>query len=166
MDRPKTMERLKKRAEFLAAAGGARASRRGFLLQKRERDAGDGARFGFTVTKKMGNSPERNRIRRRLREAVRLAAGPLASPSADYVLIGRRAALSLSFDDMVRDLVSGLKSLDRSAAERSAPRASSRDDSAPVAARSVPADGEASEAAPTQSAPLGKPALSAERPDR
>ncbi|SHG93506.1 ribonuclease P protein component [Kaistia soli DSM 19436] len=113
MDRQKTMGRLKKRAEFLAAAGGARASRRGFLLQKRDRDSEAGPRFGFTVTKKMGNSPERNRIRRRLREAVRLVAAPHASARSDYVLIGRRAALSQPFEDLVRDLISGLASLDR-----------------------------------------------------
>lgn len=112
MDRKKTMERLKKRADFLAAAGGLRASRRGFLLQRRDREGagGEPPRFGFTVTKKMGNSPERNRIRRRLREAVRLGAAA-ATPGADYVLIGRRSALSQPFDDLLRDLASGLAAL-------------------------------------------------------
>lgn len=126
MDRQKTMGRLKKRAEFLAAAGGARASRRSFLLQKRDRDSDGGPRFGFTVTKKMGNSPERNRIRRRLREAVRLAAGPHANMRSDYVLIGRRAALSQPFEDLVRDLISGLASLDRAPAAASMQRSLAR----------------------------------------
>ena len=89
------MERLKKRAEFLAVAGGPRVSRRGFVLQKRDRRDVEGTltRFGFTVTKKMGNSPERNRIRRRLREAVRLSFAENARAATDYVLVGRRAAL-------------------------------------------------------------------------
>jgi ribonuclease P protein component len=114
MDRVKTMERLKKRAEFIAVAGGARASRRGFLLQKRDPKADEATRpprFGFTVTKKMGNSPERNRIRRRLREAVRLSGVDHAASGTDYVLIGRRAALSQPFDRLVTDLISGLDAL-------------------------------------------------------
>lgn len=119
MDHMKTMDRLKKRAEFLAVAGGARASRRGFVLQKRDpgADAPDrAARIGYTVTKKMGNSPERNRIRRRLREAIRLAGGAHAIAGTDYVLIGRRAALSQPFDLLVSDLISGFDALKRQTA--------------------------------------------------
>lgn len=119
MDQVKTMDRLKKRAEFLAVAGGARASRRGFLLQKREPDAeapDRSARIGYTVTKKMGNSPERNRIRRRLRAAISLAGGAHAAPGTDYVLVGRRAALSQPFELLVADLISGFDALKRPAA--------------------------------------------------
>jgi ribonuclease P protein component len=115
MDQMKTMDRLKKRAEFLAVAGGARASRRGFVLQKRDPGAESpdrAARIGYTVTKKMGNSPERNRIRRRLREAIR-ATGEHAVAGTDYVLIGRRAALSQPFDLLVSDLISGFDALKR-----------------------------------------------------
>jgi ribonuclease P protein component len=116
MDQLKTMDRLKKRAEFLAVAGGARASRRGFVLQERVPDADApprAARVGFTVTKKMGNSPERNRIRRRLRAAIDLAGVEHAVPGADYVLVGRRAALSQPFDRLVADLISGFGALKR-----------------------------------------------------
>jgi ribonuclease P protein component len=119
MDPVKTMDRLKKRAEFLAVAGGARASRRGFVLQKRdpEPDSSErSARIGYTVTKKMGNSPERNRIRRRLRAAIGLAGGAHAVPGADYVLVGRRAALSQPFELLVADLISGFDALKRPAA--------------------------------------------------
>lgn len=117
------MERLKKRAEFLAVAGGPRVSRRGFVLQKRDRRNPEGTltRFGFTVTKKMGNSPERNRIRRRLREAVRLAFAGNARAATDYVLVGRRAALSQPFDELTRDLISGFAALERPAGTKSAP---------------------------------------------
>ncbi len=66
-------------------------------------------RFGFTVTKKIGNAVERNRIRRRLREMVRLAAGGRARAGHDYVLIGRRAALKLPFDRMVQDFDGALR---------------------------------------------------------
>lgn len=116
MDHMKTMDRLKKRAEFLAVAGGPRASRRGFVLQKRNPRAEDPdrpARVGYTVTKKMGNSPERNRIRRRLREAIRIAGGEHAVAGTDYVLVGRRAALSQPFELLVADLISGFDALKR-----------------------------------------------------
>ena len=69
-------------------------------------------RFGFTVTKKIGNAVVRNRIRRRLREAVRLAE-PKAESSTDYVLVGRRAALTLQFERLVTDLIGGFEALSR-----------------------------------------------------
>lgn len=110
------MDRLKKRAEFLAVAGGERTSRRSFVLQKGASAPDDPARaprFGFTATKKTGNSPERNRVKRRLREAVRLAAAAHTLPATDYVLIARRAALSQPFDLMIADLISSLDALAR-----------------------------------------------------
>jgi ribonuclease P protein component len=70
-------------------------------------------RFGFTVTKKIGNAVVRNRIRRRLKEAVRLAGATRGEVNTDYVLIGRRAALSLEFDRLVTDLLTAIASLSR-----------------------------------------------------
>jgi ribonuclease P protein component len=112
-------ERLKRRADFKAVAGGRRVARPGFVLQARkaESEAGGekprGPRFGFTVTKKTGNAVVRNRIRRRLREAVRIMDNSGAEPGTDYVLVGRRAALTLQFERLVTDLVSGLEVLSR-----------------------------------------------------
>jgi ribonuclease P protein component len=101
------IERLKRRSDFRAAADGLRASGRAFVLQARQRAADEATRIGFTVSRQVGNAVERNRVRRRLREIVRLSATvePAAlRPGHDYVLIGRRAALTVPFDEIMQDL--------------------------------------------------------------
>jgi ribonuclease P protein component len=97
------MQRLKQRADFVAAAGGAKVVSTAFVLQARERHDSRPARIGFTVSRKVGNAVERNRVRRRLRELVRLNAGGVLRPGHDYVLVGRRAALSADFSELVAD---------------------------------------------------------------
>lgn len=104
------MKTLKRRSEFLAVANGGRTDRRAFALQGLARGDEDAtSRVGYTVTKKTGNAVERNRIRRRLRAAVAQLGDDTVPQGADFVIIGRRAALSLPFTDLVRDLMSGLK---------------------------------------------------------
>ena len=103
------MERLKRRADFLAAASGNKASAAGFLLQARVQDEGQAVRVGFTVSKRTGNAVERNRIRRRLREIVRLNGPSDMKAGHDYVLIGRRDALTLPFTRMTAELTRALK---------------------------------------------------------
>lgn len=61
-------------------------------------------RFGFTATKKIGGAVERNRIRRRLRELVRIMPNNPARAGCDYVIVARREVLSLSFDELAQDL--------------------------------------------------------------
>ena len=91
------MERLRKRADFVAAASGIKVPAATFVLQARDRDDRGPVRVGFTVSKKVGNAVERNRVRRRLREVVRLTSDDALRPGHDYVLVGRRAALSAEF---------------------------------------------------------------------
>jgi len=100
------LRRLTKRAQFLNAAKGQRAGRSGFSLQAIAVEAPEPG-LGLTVTKKTGNSPERNRIKRRLRAAAR-ACGTEFQPQHDYVLVGRRDALSLPFSKVVSDLASAI----------------------------------------------------------
>jgi ribonuclease P protein component len=100
------LRRLVKRAQFLNAARGSRAGRTAFTLQAIAADD-PGPGVGLTVTKKVGNSPERNRIKRRLRAALRACGGELRAQH-DYVLVGRREALTLPFSRVVSDLSSAI----------------------------------------------------------
>ena len=97
--------RLKKRAEFLVVRGGEK--RRGplFLLEaKGAEKPGEGGRFGLTVSKKCGNAVVRNRIRRRLGEAMRVHAAMDIDPSTDYVIVARRDVLNAPFLELANEL--------------------------------------------------------------
>ena len=107
------MDRLRQRADFLAVAHGARVSAAAFVLQSLRRDDGGPVRVGFTVIKKNGTATERNRIRRRLRELVKRLEPVSMRPHSDYVLVGRRAALTKDFSSMLDDLRSALHRIDR-----------------------------------------------------
>ena len=98
------MDRLRQRADFLAVANGARVEVSAFTLQSRRRDDAGPIRTGFTVTRKNGTATERNRIRRRLRELVKRLDPVSMHPHHDYVLVGRRAALTRDFAAMLDDL--------------------------------------------------------------
>ena len=103
MEKPsKPLRRLIKRSQFQRAARGNRAGRSAFGLQMVATEAAEPG-IGFTVTKKSGNSPERNRIKRRLRAAVTACARDFVAHH-DYVLVGRREALSEPFAKLVADL--------------------------------------------------------------
>jgi ribonuclease P protein component len=99
---------LKKRSEFLWVRGGRRWSAPGFVLEARARsgdaDEASGARFGFTVSKKVGGAVTRNRIKRRLRALTAKLPSERTLPTFDYVLIARSAAADRTFTDLASDL--------------------------------------------------------------
>ena len=105
------MERMRQRADFLAAASGLKVHAGAFVLQARRRDDEGPARVGFTVSKKVGNAVERNRVRRRLREVARQVIPDQARADLDYVLVGRQAALKRDFALLRQELVEALKRL-------------------------------------------------------
>ncbi|GLI24597.1 MULTISPECIES: ribonuclease P protein component [Xanthobacter] len=110
-DRLRRLDRLKKRRDFLAAAKAERAGVASFLMQGRDRGDGEDVRIGFTVTKKTGNSVVRNRIRRRLREAVQRVLPEAGRPGFDYVLVAREAALRTPFDSLVSEMERAVRKL-------------------------------------------------------
>ena len=71
-------------------------------------DSGTGPRFGFTVTKKIGNAVVRNRIRRRLKAALARLAPDRTRADFDYVIIAREGLFDRPFTTLIEDLASAL----------------------------------------------------------
>jgi ribonuclease P protein component len=70
----------------------------------RERESVAGPRVGFTVGKVLGGAVDRNRIRRRMRAAVRKHLCELAKP-LDLVLHPRKSVLTLKFAELDAEIV-------------------------------------------------------------
>jgi ribonuclease P protein component len=103
--------RLTRRAEFLAVAAGQRTHTALLTLQARPRsDAPDAAaRLGLTITRKAGGAVERNRMRRRLRAALRQVASGAAQPGHDYVIVARSGVIHASFNHLLADIQSAFR---------------------------------------------------------
>lgn len=63
----------------------------------------EGPKVGFTVTKALGNAVVRNRMKRRLREAVRLHLNELPAPWM-VVMNGRKGLLEAEFAGVEREV--------------------------------------------------------------
>lgn len=97
--------RLRKHADYQRVYQASRRySSQSMSYFFRERE-GDGAqpRVGLTTGRVLGRAVERNRIRRRMREAVRLHLRELP-PGVDVVLHPRRSVLDLEFLRLEREV--------------------------------------------------------------
>jgi ribonuclease P protein component len=78
-----------------------------FYLSRQESKANieivPGLRVGFTVGRALGGAVQRNRMKRRLREAVRLTR-PVPGPPADVVINPKKALLSTDFDAVLNEV--------------------------------------------------------------
>jgi ribonuclease P protein component len=91
-----------------AAAAAARPSLTG-SAQELLSGAEIAPRIGFTVTRQSGGAVQRNRIRRRLKEALRLLHPLPARPGHDYVIFARPEALCMRFQALQAELVRAFK---------------------------------------------------------
>ena len=113
--------RIQKRADFLACAKAPHCARGAVLVQARARDDSPIVRAGFTATKRIGGAVERNRAKRRMREAARLILPDLAHPGFDYVFIARGGVTTRPWPRLLDDVKSALLRL---AADRDRPHMS------------------------------------------
>ena len=86
------------------------------------RSATAGPRIGLTVPKALGKAVDRNRIKRRMREAVR-AGLPLLSAPVDVILHPRRIVMDLDFVQLKREVATIFRSV-QAAYERGVAKAS------------------------------------------
>jgi ribonuclease P protein component len=79
----------------------------------RRGDAGS-LRIGFTVGRGLGGAVERNRMKRRLREAVRLR-GTRAEVAVDVVINPKKSLLTAEFADLQKDISRAFEVIEKSA---------------------------------------------------
>jgi ribonuclease P protein component len=105
------IERLKRRAEFLAAAKGVSVARGAVVVQALPREGSAAIRAGFTATKKVGGAVVRNRAKRRMREAARALLPQFGRAGTDYVFIARGGTATRPWARLLDDVKSALISL-------------------------------------------------------
>lgn len=78
------------------------------------RESAEGLRVGFTVGKALGGAVERNRMKRRLREAVRLS-GYSADTPVDVVINPKRSLFKAKFADVQKEIERAFQVIERAA---------------------------------------------------
>ena len=107
------IKRINNRSEFLLISKyGKKAISGGIILQVINRQESElqkypneVIRLGYIVTKKIGKSVIRNKIKRRIRAGARKILANFAKPGYDYVLIGRKKVVDYSFDRINSELL-------------------------------------------------------------
>jgi len=126
-DAQRPIRKLTRRSEFLACAKAPYCAKGAIVVQARPRDDDDAlVRVGFTATKRIGGAVQRNRAKRRMREAARQILPLMATPGTDYVIIARTGVITRDWTRLLDDVKSALLRL---ATERTAPHVSGPDPS-------------------------------------
>lgn len=100
-----SLVRIKRHFDFLEMQQTpTKAFTKSFVLQVRPNDKGQ-TRTGFTVSKKISKKAViRNKLRRQMREIVRLSPElQVKYPSHDVILIAREEALNRDYHQLTRD---------------------------------------------------------------
>jgi ribonuclease P protein component len=93
-----------------------------FYLQRRPDGAASGSRntsglrIGFTVGRVLGGAVQRNRMKRRLREAVRLSK-PWPAADVDVVINPKKIVLTLDFDALLNEVRQAFVVIDKKLAK-------------------------------------------------
>lgn len=109
------VHRLRKSADYRAARRDGRSWADSILVLNARANGSDTSRFGFTVSKRIGNAVARNQLRRRLKAAT---ADTDVAAGWDLVFIARQRAANANYWTLRRSLRrlvkrGGLRSVDR-----------------------------------------------------
>jgi ribonuclease P protein component len=77
-----------------------------------------GMRLGFTVSRALGGAVERNRMKRRLREAIRLTR-PLTGADMDVVINPKKAFLKAEFSTVLSEVSRAFEQIEQKLAGKS-----------------------------------------------
>jgi ribonuclease P protein component len=80
-----------------------------------------GVRIGFTVGRALGGAVQRNRMKRRLREAVRICGVP-AGVGADVVINPKKSLLIIDFAEVVNEVQRSFVVIEQKLAGRASPQ--------------------------------------------
>ncbi|MYB75586.1 MAG: ribonuclease P protein component [Chloroflexi bacterium] len=101
-------EKIKKQRDFAAVLAHGKAWSAHSIRVVAKPNRLTFSRCGFITSKRLGNAVTRNRVRRRLRESVRLYY-PHVQPGMDLVFIARRSAVKASFWQLHRHVQTVLR---------------------------------------------------------
>ncbi len=91
-----------------------------YLARPRKEETISGTRVGFTVGRVLGGAVVRNRMKRRLREAVRLSRPP-AGVNADVVINPKKSLLDAEFEAVVNEVRRAFVVIERAGPESRVP---------------------------------------------
>jgi ribonuclease P protein component len=117
--------RLLRHADFeLVYKQGKRHFATHMTIFYRQRESDAGMRVGFTVGRALGGSVERNRLKRRLREAVRLQF-PANPAAVDVVVNPKKSLLKAEFSDITKEIARAFAVIQKAVLQKAAGRAGS-----------------------------------------
>jgi ribonuclease P protein component len=99
--------RIRKRADFVRLQRGYRGKKTAHFIVILAASPQAQGRLGITVSRRVGCSVERNRVKRRVREFFRLHRHEL-QPAHDLLVIARTGAEKLSYEDVESELSAAL----------------------------------------------------------
>jgi ribonuclease P protein component len=111
-----TSLKLKKRIDRLFKSGGKAFGKNLMLRFERSKEVDPPFQVVFAVSRKLGGAHVRNRIKRRLREALflLLKEGKVKQTGFELAVIPKKEVADLEFSELVADLQSAMKRLPRS----------------------------------------------------